>query len=76
MRTLSVSISDNEFNKLGLQNDQLTYADLLDIVSNEVARQNHMKAIELAAKYGLDKMTMDDITKEVRAVRNNAKNSS
>jgi hypothetical protein len=76
MRTLSVSISDIEFNRLGLQNDKLTYTDLLDIVGNEVARQNHMKSIELAEKYGLNDMTMEDINKEVRAVSDNAKNNS
>lgn len=72
MRTLSISISESEFAQLGLQNDQISYSDWLDIL----ARQNHLKAVELAEKYGLDKMTMEDITKEVRAVRDNAKNNS
>jgi hypothetical protein len=35
-----------------------------------------LKAVELAEKYGLDSITMDDITKEVRAVRDNPKNKS
>jgi len=72
MRTISISIPDSEFAKLGLQNERLSYSDWLDIL----ARQNHLKAVELAEKYGLDKMTMEDITREVRAVRDNAKNNS
>jgi len=36
-------------------------------------RQNLNKCIELAEKYGLSKMTMYEITKEVKAVRKNAK---
>jgi fructosamine-3-kinase len=57
---------------LGLQNDKLSYNDWLDLF----ARQNLLKAVELAEKYGLSTMTMDDITKEVRAVRDNAKDNS
>jgi hypothetical protein len=30
--------------------------------------------LELAEKYGISKMTMDEITNEVKAVRKNAKN--
>lgn len=38
--------------------------------------QNLNKCLELADKYGLSKMTMDEITNEVKAVRNNAKNNN
>ncbi len=74
MRTLNVSISDIEYNKFGLQNDSLTFTDFIDIVSKELTRQNLNKCIALAEKYGISKMTMDDITNEVKAVRRNAKN--
>lgn len=74
MRTLSVSISDMEYNKFGLQNDNLTFTDFIDLVSKELMRQNLTKCITLANKYGISKMTMDEITNEVKAVRKNAKN--
>jgi hypothetical protein len=74
MRTLNVSISDIEYNKFGLKNDKLTFTDFLDIISKELARQNLGKSIELADKYGISKMSMDEITNEVKAVRQNAKN--
>ena len=72
MKTLTISISDIEYNKFGLRSDQLTFSDFVDLVSKELTRQNLDKCLELANKYGLSKMTMDEITDEVRAVRRNA----
>ncbi len=75
MRTINVSISDIEFNKFGLKKEALTFSDFIDIVSKELTRQNLDKCVELAEKYGLSKMTMEEITNEVKAVRQkNAKN--
>ena len=75
MRTLNVSISDIEYNKFGLKDEKLTFTDFIDLVSKELTRQNLNKCIELAEKYGMSKMTMDEITNEVRSVRKNAKKS-
>lgn len=72
MRTISISISESDFAELGLQNDQLTYNDWLNVQ----AHLNLVKAVELAKNYGLDKMTMEEITAEVRAVRDAAKNNN
>lgn len=74
MRTLNVSISEIEYAKFGIKNDKLNFADFIDLVSKELTRQNLNKCLELAEKYGLSKMTMEEITNEVKAVRSNAKN--
>ena len=74
MRTLNVSISDIEFNKFGIKNDILNFTDFVDIVSKELTRQNLNMCIDLAERYGLSKMTMEEITYEVKSVRCNAKN--
>jgi hypothetical protein len=74
MRTLNVSISEIEFNKFGIKTDHLNFTEFIDLVSKELTRQNLNKCLELADKYGLSKMTMDEITSEVKAVRSNAKN--
>ena len=74
MRTLNVSISDIEYNKFGLKDEKLTFTDFIDLLSKELTRQNLNKCIELAEKYGMSKMTMDEITNEVRSARKNAKN--
>ena len=75
MRTLNVSISEIEYNKFGIKNDQLTFTDFIDIVSKELTRQNLDKCIELADKYGLSQMTMEEITNEVKARRTATKRS-
>jgi predicted CopG family antitoxin len=74
MRTLNISISDIEYNKFGIKRDNLNFSDLIDIVSKELTRQNMNKCLALAEKYGLSRMTMDEITEEVKEVRRNAKN--
>lgn len=74
MRTLNISISDIEYNKFGLKADKLTFTDFIDIVSKELTRQNLNKSLELADKYGISKMTMEEISNEVKAVRQDAKN--
>jgi hypothetical protein len=74
MRTLNVSISDIEYTKFGLKEENLSFTDFIDIVSKELAKQNLNKCLELSDKYGISKMTMDDITNEVKAVRKDAKN--
>ncbi len=73
MRTLNVSISDAEFNQFGLQNDELTFTNLITLVRRQLMRENLNKCLELADKHGLSKMTMEEISEEVKAVRQNAK---
>jgi len=76
MRTLNISISETEYNKFGLKEDKLSFSELLDIVSRKIARENLRKSVQLAEKYGLSKITMEEINKEIKAVRENAKNNS
>jgi hypothetical protein len=75
MRTLNVSISENEYKRLGLKDESLTFAELFNLISRELMRQNLESSVELAEKLGLSDMTMDEITEEVKAVRTHAKNN-
>jgi hypothetical protein len=74
MRTLNVSISDIEYSKFGIPSERLNFTDFIDIISKELIRQNLNRSIALANKYGLSSMTMEEISDEVKAVRQNAKN--
>jgi hypothetical protein len=74
MKTLSVAISDVEYTKFGITNNVLSFSDFVDMVSKELMKKNIESAIAAADKYGLSSMTMEDITAEVQAVRQNAKN--
>jgi hypothetical protein len=67
MRTINISISDLEYNKFGLKGDKLSFSEFVDIVSNELAKQTLNECVELAEKYGLSKMTMEEISEEVNA---------
>jgi hypothetical protein len=75
MKTISVSISELEFNTFGLPSNDLSFSDLLDIIGKELSKQRMKESLKLAGRSGLSEMTMDEITKEVKAVRKNAKNS-
>jgi hypothetical protein len=75
MKTLSIAISDIEYCKFGIPNEQLNFTDFIDIISKELMRQNFNRSVALAEKYGLSSMTMEDITNEVNAVRRNAKSA-
>ncbi|WP_158859342.1 hypothetical protein [Lunatibacter salilacus] len=70
MRTLNISISDLEFNKFGIKKNNLTFTEFVELISSELMRQNLEKCVELAERYGLSSMTMDEINEEVKAVRN------
>lgn len=74
MKTLTISVSDLDYSKFGLKSNELTFSEFLDLVSQELTRQNLDKCLELADKYGLSQLTIDEITDEVRTVRRNAKN--
>jgi hypothetical protein len=76
MRTLKVSISDLEYNQFGIPNDQISFTDLIDLVSRELSRQTLNNTVKLAEKLGLAKLSMDDITDEIKAVRKNAKDNN
>ena len=76
MRTLNISISELEFNRFGLKEDKLSFSELLDIVSRELARENLRESVKLGEKYGFSKLTMEDIDKEIKSARRDAKNNS
>ena len=69
MRTLNITITDFEYNKLGISTEKLTFNEFTEIVRTELMRQNLEKCIELAQQYKLSEMTMDEISDEVKAVR-------
>jgi hypothetical protein len=76
MRTLNISISDIEYDKFGIQTENLTFTDLVDLISRELSRQTLNDCVELSNRFELSKMSMDEITDEVKAVRKDAKNNN
>jgi hypothetical protein len=74
MKTINVLISDLEYNQFGIGKDKLSFTEFVDIVSKEISKQALNKCVRLAEKYGLSKMSMDEISDEVKIVRD-AKNN-
>lgn len=70
MRTISISISDLEYNQFGISKDNLSFNELVSIVNKRVTQQALDRCVKLAEKYKLSQITMDEITEEVKAVRN------
>ncbi len=75
MRTVNIQISDFEFNQLGLTKNALSFSELVDVIEKKITKQTLEKSIRLANKFGLSKMTIDDINNEIKNYRN-AKNNS
>jgi hypothetical protein len=73
MKTLNIQISELEYDKFGLRKEKLTFTEFVDIISRELMRQSLNKSVRLAGKSGLSEMSMAEISKEVKAVRKNAK---
>jgi len=69
MKTINISISDLEYNQFGISKDKLSFTEFIDIINNELTKQALNKCVQLAEKYKLSKMTMDEITNEVKSVR-------
>ena len=76
MRTLNISISDLEYDKFGLKKDKLSFSDFVEMISKELTRQTLNKCVEIAEKNNLSELSMQDISKEVKAVRKHAKSRS
>lgn len=76
MRTLTIAISDIEFSKFGLKSDKLSFSELLDLVSNELTRKALNDSVALAERYNLSSLSIEDISKEVNAMRQDAKDHS
>jgi len=70
MKTLSISISDSDYNQFGINNDSLSFSELVELVNKEITKQALNKSIQLAERYKLSEMSMDEISDEVKAVRN------
>jgi hypothetical protein len=75
MKTINVQLSDSEPDELGLKRSTLPFSGLIEIIERKIMKQTMEKSIQLAEKYGLSKMTMEEIGDEIKAHRNKRNNS-
>ncbi len=76
MKTLNIPISDIEFERFGFKSSTISFSELVELIDKELLKMNLRKSVELAEKYKLSEMTMEDISKEVESVRYNAKSNN
>lgn len=62
MRNILVSISDIEFDKFGLQSEDYTFSEFIDIISTELSKQRMDENSKLSEKFGLSEIEMDEYT--------------
>lgn len=66
MRTLTISVSELEYEKFGLKEENLSFSELLDIIERVLARKKLKEAIKLGEKYGFSNTTMEEIDEEIK----------
>jgi hypothetical protein len=59
-----------------LKKENISFSELLDILEREIARKNLREAVKLGKKYGFSNITMEEIDKEIKAIRANAKSDN
>ena len=70
MKSLQIELSDFEYNQLNLSSNKLSFSELLDILTKRISGNMLEESVKLAKKYGLAKMTMDEINQEIKQHRN------
>jgi len=69
MQTITIKISNTDFQKYNLESREIKFTDLVDLISREYARKALLECNEIAKNEGLSEMTMDEINTEIKAVR-------
>lgn len=72
MKTLNVTILENEYSRLGLKSNDLTFEELFKKISILIAKDALVKCRQIAKKTGLSAMTQEEIDKEISVARNDA----
>lgn len=70
MKTLSVTISDEDAAKYELSADQIDFEELMKKIRSHRAKEALDAMHRIAKETGLDKMTMEEIDAEIQAARN------
>jgi len=72
MEKLTVTITPKEKKKYNIKKNQLDFEELEKLIILSGARENLKKAVAIARKTGLSKMTQKEINDEVKAYRKGA----
>jgi hypothetical protein len=68
-------VSEKDFQKYNLGEDEIKFSDLVEAISLEYAKKALLECNDIARQVGLSEMTMEEIEAEIKAARD-AKNRS
>ena len=69
MKTISVQISDVEYDIFGLSKKLFFFSKIADLVEKQRAKQSLRNCVAIAEQNGLSEMSMDDINAEIELAR-------
>ena len=69
MKTISVQMSDVEYDTLGLSKDRFYFSEIAGLIEQQRARQALRNCVIIAEQNGLSSMSMDDINAEINGAR-------
>jgi hypothetical protein len=69
MRTGKVKVSETDFQKYNLEDEEINFSELVEAIRGEYAKKALLECNEIAAQVGLSTMSMEEIDAEVKAVR-------
>ncbi|WP_425391869.1 hypothetical protein [Ekhidna sp.] len=74
MKTITLDLSDKDFEKYQFDSDNISFKNFVEKVRNTLAREAMQKCQKIASTSDLSGMTMKEINDEVKAIRD-AKNN-
>jgi nucleoside-diphosphate-sugar epimerase len=69
MRTVQIKVSETDFQTYNFGNGDIKFTDLVEMISREFARKALLECNKIAEQVGLSEMTMEEISVEIKAVR-------
>ena len=69
MPTLQIKISKSDLRKYKLEDREISFTDLVDLLSREYAKKALLECTTIAEQKDLSNMTMGEINAEIKAVR-------
>ena len=68
MRTLNISVTDAEYQKLGLKGDTLSFSEFIALVRSELHRQAYVESVSVFEEHDQSKMKTNESTTETKGV--------
>jgi hypothetical protein len=75
-KKLSISISDSKCKHLGIAKSEFSFSEFEDIVSKSLAERALNRSLEQAKEYNVSQISMDEVSEEIKAYRNEKKGNS